>query len=75
MPQDHIAQPAVALAVQPAVDDDADVPARQCGRCRLMFDGDPTLAPYGPSSFWLCPPCRSRLLDSTGHSGSGRTGR
>ncbi len=37
-------------------------PPRQCGRCRLLFDGDPTLEPQARPQWWLCPPCRASLL-------------
>jgi len=33
--------------------DDAEPPPRQCGRCRLMFAGDPTL--YYPPGCLPCP--------------------
>jgi hypothetical protein len=35
---------------------------RQCGRCRLMFDGDTTAGAVTPPKWWLCPPCHSALL-------------
>jgi DNA-directed RNA polymerase subunit RPC12/RpoP len=41
---------------------DPSVPARQCGRCRKHFDGDPTAHPHAVPDWWLCPRCRSRLL-------------
>jgi hypothetical protein len=37
-------------------------PAQQCGRCRLLFAGDPTLHPIARPDWWLCPPCRAILL-------------
>jgi len=37
-------------------------PAQQCGRCRLLFEGDPTLHPTARPDWWLCPPCRAILL-------------
>ena len=41
-----------------------DVPLapRQCGRCRQLFEGDPTLFPAALPEWWLCPPCRVTLL-------------
>ena|SRR5436305_421231 len=39
-----------------------DVPPRQCGRCRQMFEGDPTLHQTGLPEWWVCPPCRTALL-------------
>jgi len=39
------------------------VPApRQCGRCREMFEGDPTLLPTAIPAWWLCPPCQTALI-------------
>jgi hypothetical protein len=35
---------------------------RQCGRCRKLFEGDPTLHPTALPAWWLCPPCRLALL-------------
>ena len=40
----------------------ADVPSRQCGRCRGIFEGDPTLHPTAQPEWWICPPCREALL-------------
>ncbi len=37
-------------------------PRRKCGRCRLFFDGDPTLEPQARAQWWLCPPCQASLL-------------
>ena len=37
-------------------------PPQQCGRCRLLFEGDPTLHPPAQPDWWLCPPCRAILL-------------
>ena len=37
-------------------------PPQQCGRCRLLFEGDPTLHPPAQPGWWLCPPCRAILL-------------
>jgi hypothetical protein len=37
-------------------------PPRQCGRCRSMFDGDPTLYPPAQQGWWVCPPCRAALF-------------
>jgi len=38
------------------------IPPRQCGRCRLLFPGDPTLITGGLPEWWLCPTCRTALL-------------
>jgi hypothetical protein len=39
-----------------------DVPLRQCGRCRGMFDGDPTVTPGPFQDWWLCDDCHRKLL-------------
>jgi hypothetical protein len=44
------------------VEPDRVPPRRQCGRCRSMFDGDPTLYPPARPDWWACPPCRAILL-------------
>lgn len=36
--------------------------SRQCGRCRLVFEGDPSAYPTALPGWWLCPPCRTILL-------------
>jgi hypothetical protein len=48
-----------------------DLPPQQCGRCRLLFDGDPTLHPPAQPGWWLCPPCRATLLGPTHSSKRG----
>jgi hypothetical protein len=41
----------------------ATLPAqRQCGRCRGMFPGDPTLARGLDSGWWACPTCHDLLI-------------
>ena len=35
---------------------------RQCGRCRMMFKGDPTLHARAMPEWWLCAPCRATLF-------------
>jgi len=37
-------------------------PPQQCGRCRQLFEGDPTLYRPARPGWWLCPPCRAILL-------------
>jgi hypothetical protein len=46
---------------------DDEPPPQQCGRCRLLFEGDPTLHPPARPDWWLCPPCRAILLGRTPH--------
>ena len=36
---------------------------RRCGRCQLMFPGDPGAHATAKLGFWMCPPCHSALLD------------
>ena len=45
---------------QPLADDHP--PRQQCGRCRQLFAGDPTLHPAALPDWWLCPPCRAILF-------------
>jgi hypothetical protein len=44
---------------------DGQLAPQQCGRCRLLFEGDPTLHPPARPDWWLCPPCRAILLGRT----------
>ena len=61
---------AVAPDVSPAnedVDEDVDVgengeSVTKCGRCRLTFVRHPSISVGDAPRWWLCPPCRSRLL-------------
>jgi hypothetical protein len=34
----------------------------KCGRCRLTFVRHPSISAGDAPRWWLCPPCRSRLL-------------
>jgi hypothetical protein len=45
---------------------DAEPPPRQCRRCRLMFEGDPTLYAPAMPDWWVCPPCRAALFGRDG---------
>lgn len=40
----------------------ATVSPRQCGRCRLLFEGDETLSVTAQPEWWLCASCRTTLL-------------
>jgi hypothetical protein len=53
--------PVVGSTLPPGLDDDAPAP-RQCGRCRGLFAGDPTLHQAAMPDWWLCPACRIALL-------------
>jgi hypothetical protein len=37
------------------------LPQRQCGRCRQLFEGDPTLHPTAIADWWACADCRIAL--------------
>ena len=43
---------------------------RRCGRCQLTFPGDAGLPASAHLGWWLCPPCREKLL---GHQRPGRS--
>jgi hypothetical protein len=58
--------PLVAVAPQ-LLDLDSDEnesgdPVTKCGRCRLNFVRHPSISPGDSARWWLCPPCRTRLL-------------
>ena len=58
--------PESAAAGTPKVE---EMRPRQCGRCRAMFEGDPSLHPTAIPEWWLCGPCRSALLGGGRSSG------
>lgn len=37
-------------------------PLTECGRCRLTFIRHPSIGLGESAKWWLCPPCRSKLL-------------
>jgi hypothetical protein len=39
-----------------------DAPTHKCGRCRVEFARDATPDHANDDHWWLCPPCRARLL-------------
>ena len=43
-------------------EDGDELPPRQCGRCRMMFEGDPALDSRVRNSWSLCPTCEAILL-------------
>ncbi len=51
--------PAIEAIADPAVD---ELPLRQCGRCRRMFEGDPALDVRARNEWCLCPACEASLL-------------
>ncbi len=57
-----LALAAVEAIVDPWPDEDDEPQPRQCGRCRMMFEGDPTLAAPARGGWCLCPTCEAILL-------------
>ena len=51
---------AVDAIIEP--EDGDELSPRQCGRCRMMFDGDPTLDIRARNEWFLCPTCEASLL-------------
>jgi hypothetical protein len=48
------------------------VAPRRCGRCRQLFDGDPTLHAAAIPDWWLCATCRLALgIDRPGPARAG----
>jgi len=45
-------------------------PVTRCGRCRLNFVRHPSISPGDAPRWWLCPPCRSRLLGDENRTSS-----
>jgi hypothetical protein len=48
-------------------------PWRKCGRCRLTFVRHPSIDLDKSGEWWLCPPCRIRLLSDASKNDSRRT--
>jgi hypothetical protein len=57
MSPDQIPQPLAAVA--PALEGGDEVDARRCGRCRRVFEDDPTLDIQGRKEWALCAPCEA----------------
>jgi hypothetical protein len=70
--------PLVAVAPAPApqlaladTDENEDGDAvTKCGRCRLNFVRHPSISPGDSPRWWLCPPCRTRLLGDESRTSS-----
>ena len=66
--------PLVAVASPlPEIDQDENEngdPVTRCGRCRLNFVRHPSISPGDSPRWWLCPPCRSRLLGDESRTSS-----
>jgi hypothetical protein len=44
---------------------------RRCGRCQVMFPGEPGQHATAQLGWWMCPPCHEALL---GHQRVSRSG-
>lgn len=68
MPVAPFHPPLTLMAPQPCeveADEDGNDrgdPVTRCGRCRLNFVRHPSISPDDSAKWWLCSPCRSRLL-------------
>jgi len=51
-------------------DDQQELPPRQCGRCRQMFEGDPALDIRLRNEWCLCPACEAILLPARARRGN-----
>lgn len=60
MDRDPISQPLTAVA--PALEGGDDLEVRRCGRCRRVFEDDPTLDIQGRQEWALCAPCEAILF-------------
>jgi hypothetical protein len=54
----HLGEPAAF----PTLDSVLPPAPRQCGRCRIVFPGDPSLDSSRKPGWWVCPPCRIALF-------------
>jgi hypothetical protein len=51
------------------VDENAD-PVTKCERCRQSFARHPSISLGDSAKWWLCPPCKSRLLGDVSRTNS-----
>jgi hypothetical protein len=60
----HPPLPVVAPQLDAVDFDEAEgaEPVTRCGRCRLNFVRHPSISAEDSPRWWLCPPCRARLL-------------
>lgn len=63
------------VAVPAAAREPKEVRPRQCGRCRQLFEGDPTLHPSALPEWWVCPPCRTTLFGQETRTNATATAR
>ncbi len=59
---------APAAIIEP--DDHQELAPRQCGRCRMMFEGDPALDIRLRNEWCLCPACEAILLPARARRGN-----
>ena len=64
--------PLAVLARDAVIEPDGseDLPPRQCGRCRMMFEGDPALDIRLRDEWSLCPACEAILLPARARRGN-----
>lgn len=55
------------VSVESSLSPAAERPPQQCGRYRLLFEGDPTLQPAPRPDWWLSPPGGAIPLGRTPH--------
>jgi hypothetical protein len=63
------------VGVLAATQEPNELRPRQCGRCRQLFEGDPTLHPTALPEWWACPPCRTALFGPETRSNPTATAR
>jgi NAD-dependent SIR2 family protein deacetylase len=70
--RDESLYPVPVLAVETIDEPDGSgaVPPRQCGRCRMMFEGDPTLDTRARREWAVCPSCEAILLPRRAQRGN-----
>jgi hypothetical protein len=53
----------------PAEGVEVELRSRRCGRCLAEFPGDPDADQVAMPDFWMCPPCREKLLGKLSDAG------
>jgi hypothetical protein len=64
------AVPVLAVETIAEPDESVGVPPRQCGRCRMMFEGDPMLDVRARQEWAVCPSCEAILLPRRAQRGN-----
>ena len=74
MPVVPVSRPRASVAPElPDVDTEANKntdPVTKCGRCRQSFARHPSISLGDSAKWWLCPPCKSRLLGDVSRTNS-----